>query len=454
MIGARAGYQAGRALLVTLGIFAQASGSEESRSARTVRDYSGSCLSAGCHGNYAKQNVIHAPVAAESCDACHESLPDETHKFKLTASEPGICFECHDEPAGKSVHEPVRSGRCTVCHDPHAGNAKHLLAASGTAELCAQCHDEVLEGLSFVHGPVAAGACTACHAAHASDHGGLLTAESRSLCLECHTDTAESIAEHRHVHQPVRDSCTVCHRPHGADNKLMLVSGVARMCFECHDDIEEQVDEATTKHSPMSTGRSCTGCHLAHASSQKGLLGKSSIEICLDCHDKTMTTESGEVANIAESLKENPIQHGPIADGDCTICHDAHGTKTEALLARAYPAKFYSPYSEDAYGLCFDCHDAEAFADASTEDATEFRNGSQNLHYLHVNRPAKGRSCRACHEPHASRHPKHIAERVRFGTWRIPINFTPTPTGGGCQPGCHRPYGYDRESAVANVAGG
>ena len=83
---------------------------------------------------------------------------------------------------------------------------------------------------------------------------------------------------------------------------------------------------------------------------------------------------------------------------------------------------------------------------------TGFRNGDANLHYLHVNRE-KGRSCRACHDEHASDQPKHIRESVPFGRWVMRTQYTKTDTGGGCMTGCHTPYKYDRESPVSNKTG-
>ena len=62
----------------------------------------------------------------------------------------------------------------------------------------------------------------------------------------------------------------------------------------------------------------------------------------------------------------------------------------------------------------------------------------------------KGRTCRICHEPHASNGEKLISkEGAQFGEWKIPINFKITSTGGSCAPGCHREFKYDRKKPVA-----
>jgi hypothetical protein len=85
---------------------------------------------------------------------------------------------------------------------------------------------------------------------------------------------------------------------------------------------------------------------------------------------------------------------------------------------------------------------------------TRFRNGEVNLHWLHVNRE-KGRTCRACHEVHASKNPFHIRDAVPFGSkgWLIEIKFKQTTNGGSCSPGCHSDKTYDRgDSAPAPPA--
>lgn len=419
--------------------------------AQSPKDYEGNCTDAACHGKYTRLPVVHSPVEDGSCDACHEQRPGEIHKFQLTGESPDLCYECHDEYEGKVIHDPIAGGECLTCHDPHGGSAKRLLTSDTVGELCAECHEEITEDLAYLHGPAAAGECTTCHQPHESNEAKLLVASGRALCTECHTTIADRIKGAKFNHAPVEDGCTDCHNPHGADNKLMLASAVPDMCVDCHDEIGELMEDATLSHSPVSTGKSCSTCHDPHASGWKGMLQKAPMELCLTCHNQEIAIERGKVANIGEGLKKHANHHGPIQDGECQPCHDPHGGKRAALLTAAYPPKFYAPYSEDEYALCFECHEVEAFEDEQTEDATGFRNGKRNLHYLHVNRKVKGRTCRACHSPHYTSHPKQIAEGVTFGKWRIPLNFSPTASGGSCQPGCHRRYRYDREQPIVNL---
>ncbi len=173
--------------------------------------------------------------------------------------------------------------------------------------------------------------------------------------------------------------------------------------------------------------------------------------LCLSCHNKPLKSGGGQVLNMAQLLLDNPNHHGPIAQKDCTSCHGVHGGENFRMLVEAFPAGFYAPFDEDRYALCFSCHEPELALDEETDTTTNFRNGKENLHYRHVNRKVKGRTCRACHNVHASRREKFITETVPFGEWQLPLNYQQTSTGGSCQPGCHRKYRYDREKPVVNV---
>ena len=413
-------------------------------------DYSGDCSSTECHGSLIKHPVVHAPAADSTCDACHEPSKEGTHRFTMTEPGSELCLQCHDEYEGDVLHHPVANDACTVCHDPHASDGPKLLTEPSVALLCQQCHEDVTEDLDFLHGPVAAGACTACHNAHASDVPKLLSAKAETQCLGCHKAFDKRRAGSPHVHEPVKQGCLICHNPHGGENKMNLIGPPVEVCLDCHEEILELVEDAAVKHGPIESGKACMNCHSPHMSVEGKLLLKASMPLCVSCHDKTIKSGDRTIANIAAAVAAgNP--HGPILEGNCVECHDPHGGENASLLAGAFPAGFYAAYDEERYALCFECHEVEAFEEEETDEGTNFRNGEQNLHFLHVNRDVKGRSCRACHDPHGGKHAAHIAESVPFGDWRIPINFKQTSTGGSCQPGCHRLYRYERTTPIVNL---
>lgn len=415
------------------------------------RDYRGKCGDAGCHAEYAERSVVHGPVAQEACDGCHEPVEGKVHRFTFVEKGADLCFECHDEHEGRVTHKPVANGQCERCHDPHGSKTRGLLTADSLNELCLECHDELLEEMSFLHGPVAVGACTVCHDAHSSDHDHLLSSGDRDLCVRCHTGLSSRITAKSVVHAPVKEGCVSCHNPHGADNKMMLPSVAPDLCVDCHDDIGDTMDDAVVTHDALTSGKSCVGCHDPHASDRERLLVKPPMDLCLSCHDRELTNGEGTIKNVASLLRDNPSHHGPITQKNCSGCHQVHGGENYRLLIEPYPAGFYAPFEKERYALCFECHEPDLVEEEETDTLTNFRNGERNLHFVHVNRSPKGRTCRACHDVHASKLPKHITESVPFGEWKLPVNFVQTNTGGGCQPGCHRPYRYDRHTPIVNL---
>jgi len=414
-------------------------------------DYTQDCTTAACHGSLTKAKHVHNPLTQGACESCHEVDDEDAHTFTFTEEGAALCMQCHDAFEGDDVHDPVKNGECLSCHDPHKSNTAGLLLTDTVAETCLQCHDDLLDDLKYQHGPAAVGACTMCHNPHASDHGKLLKAEGAGLCTVCHETMAKRLAAAKTVHAPVQEDCLSCHHGHGGDNRFFLAEKMPTLCLDCHDDINELVESAPVGHDAVTKGRACAACHDPHASKRDALLVGESMDLCLSCHDNAVKKGDQTLPGLGKLLAKMPHHHGPIQEKDCVACHAPHGGEYASLLAEAFPARFYAPFKEDAYALCFECHDSELATEKETEDATGFRNGTRNLHYLHVDRPVKGRTCRACHNVHASDNAKHITHTVRFGAWNLPINYKPTPNGGTCQPGCHKPYSYDREKPVTNL---
>lgn len=415
-----------------------------------------SCITSKCHSKIDKTKYVHGPVAAGECEICHGESPKhmmkpKKYKFKEITEVSKICYECHDEfPARKLTHSPVEEGDCLACHSPHGSPYKFQLLAKG-GELCFNCHDEELVGEKFVHGPAAVGGCVACHEPHTADYNKNLRAEGPSLCYMCHTDKAEAVGKSEFVHKPVSENCVSCHNPHSAPKKFMLPAEAPKLCLDCHKDKEEQINAATVKHGAVQTDRTCLNCHDAHMSSIAKNLLMEPLDLCLSCHDREYKQKGGKsVMDMKKWLAENTDHHGPIKQKDCSGCHDPHGSVNFRILRNPYPPTFYKAFKTENYNLCFGCHEKTIVLNPETTKLTNFRNGNINLHFKHVNKPVKGRTCRACHETHASNHPKHIRDAVPFGAWEIPVNYEKTKTGGSCTPGCHKLKKYDRKKKEIN----
>jgi len=395
-----------------------------------------------CHQDKGKSKHVHGPVGSGVCISCH-SPHGSTRSSFVERSGQELCTVCHqarkEEFTQAHVHPPVEEG-CTDCHDPHESSERYQLKYEGTSisALCFTCHEEEIFKRKTQHSPVADGDCIACHRPHSSPNDKLLIAPTAEgeLCFTCHEDRKEEFTM-KEVHPPAVEDCTECHDPHSSDSSYMLKEEGGKLCAMCHRDynpeVYEAIDNAKVKHPPVDSGH-CTDCHRPHSSNYAPLLKDSMEKLCFSCH-----TDLGEYVDASKN------RHGPVQTGDCTACHGVHGSMFAKLLVRYYPLNFYSPYAPENYDLCFGCHNKEIAKDKRTATLTNFRDGNYSLHFFHVNNE-KGRTCTACHDPHASNQPKHIRYEVPFGEWwSYPINFTKTETGGTCVVGCHAPKSYDRK---------
>ncbi|GBD97375.1 MAG TPA: cytochrome C [Nitrospirae bacterium] len=432
------------------------SGRSASAQEKTTKKFKDTCITSECHAAMGKEKFVHGPVAAVECTVCHGKSPKhkekpEKYKFSPIKDVAGACYSCHEKfKTKKFTHTPFAEGECISCHSPHGSPNKFQLLAKG-GKLCFNCHDEELVEGKFVHGPAAVGGCVACHDPHTADYAKNLRAEPPNLCFMCHTDKAEAIRKAEFVHTPVSENCTKCHNPHSAAKQFMLESNAPELCLNCHKDKKKQLSTAAVKHGAIETKKSCLNCHDVHMSDIAKNLIMEPMDLCLSCHDREYKRDVGKsLMNMKKWLAENKDHHGPIKQKDCSGCHNPHGSNNFRILRNPYPPTFYKPFAVENYNLCFSCHEKSIVLNPETTKLTNFRNGNENLHFKHVNKPIKGRTCRACHETHASNSPKHIREAVPFGSWQLPLNYQKTKTGGSCMPGCHKLKKYDRVKPVKN----
>jgi len=437
------------ALLLALGAAAVA-GAQEARPRTRVM----TCTTSGCHASELEHEFLHGPTAVSACDACHTYVDPAEHSFRLRRQGADLCTFCHIGHAGTEgpfVHAPMAEGRCTECHNPHGGSTRELLQAPSVNAVCLQCHTEILAG-QHAHKP-AEELCTSCHLPHTSDFEKLLRAPSNALCANCHGGVFDSVATMSHPHPPAQGDCLTCHTPHASDAIKILRQPPQELCVSCHADVGSAINVATHPHSVVTDERSCLNCHSPHASEHTAALLEGTIATCLECHDRPIqVSQQRTIIGVPELADPSMHLHGPAQHGDCSACHDVHGGVNNNLLVEPFPEGFYQPFTEGTYALCLKCHDSAIIEAEGAEVVTGFRNGERNLHAVHVVGQPQGRSCRACHAMHASKVEPLIAETVSFGQWQLPINWTPTPTGGSCASGCHEVRAYDRVNPISKDA--
>lgn len=430
-----------------LAVFA-AGGARAAGAPRNI-DPEASCMTTECHVEMGEFKFPHGPSGMGECQMCHE--PDgKKHRFDAISDTPTLCSACHDSVTEEeNVHFPA-SEDCTLCHNPHGSEVPTMLKSKNQSDLCFACHDEEIMAGQYKHGPAAVGACSMCHNPHSSPFEKMLRVQGTDLCAECHTDFIKTMAEGTYLHGPVAQDCALCHNPHSGPKPKMLPATTHELCGKCHEEVIRIATESTVRHGPVEDVNGCLNCHLPHAAETAPQLKEPQLDLCLGCHNKPLDSGEGRLlTNMKALLDENEDWHGPIQEGECSGCHEIHGGENFRFVMEAYPAEFYSPYDPANYELCFTCHDPAMVRNEYTRTLTGFRDGDRNLHFLHVNKEERGRTCRACHEVHASQKPRHIRESVPYGKWDLPLNYEKSELGGTCSPGCHASQTYDRTIRVS-----
>ena len=297
--------------------------------------------------------------------------------------------------------------------------------------------------------PYTAGDCSVCHQSSDPKKPGPVRKAGNALCYGCHEEFQEIMAR-RYKHPPAVVACTNCHNAHDSRERKLLHEEQAAQCFDCHKNIKAIAENAKVKHGALTTHRKCANCHNPHGANIEKLLTALPFDQCVGCHsvDGIKDWKGVALTNYKEFLEENGVWHKPVAAKDCSACHRTHGGDNFRLLISQYPSQFYAPYDLKNYALCYGCHNEKVVSVEQTTTLTNFRDGSKNLHFVHVNKQEHGRTCRACHGVHAAKQDYRIREGVPYGTagWVLKVNFTRTPTGGRCAKTCHDVKTYVNKS--------
>jgi len=123
-----------------------------------------------------------------------------------------------------------------------------------------------------------------------------------------------------YVHEPLQN-CTECHgdrRRRSFSRQVQLVAEVPQLCYRCHDQV---VAGEGWVHGPVATG-DCLLCHEPHKTKNPFLLTKLAPSLCYECHEP-------EVVHLVE-------RHAEESYAECTECHEGHAGATKTLLRPAF----------------------------------------------------------------------------------------------------------------------
>lgn len=123
-----------------------------------------------------------------------------------------------------------------------------------------------------------------------------------------------------HIHEPLKN-CTLCHgevRRANSSRKVQLVAEVPQLCYGCH---KKYSALQAWVHGPVATGN-CLLCHEPHKTKSESLLRKPVPELCYLCHEEQ-----------AIRLIQN---HGEASYARCMDCHEGHAGAARGLLRQTF----------------------------------------------------------------------------------------------------------------------
>lgn len=260
-------------------------------------------------------------------------------------------------------------------------------------EACWTCHEDLRDPYAetiharvftdeLAHSALMRRGCEACHgpaSAHVESGGGvgagdLVTFRAGSpdairrengVCLTCHA-RGDRVHWSGSAHDSRDVACTSCHvvMENRSRRHQLAKETETATCTSCHLIQRGQLNR--NHHHPIREGfLECSSCHEAHGTVSEALLTGDTInDTCYGCH----------------ADKRGPFlwEHAPVTE-NCLNCHASHGSNREAMLKVSPPR------------LCQQCHIA-------------------SLHPSNARMPGDrfviGRSCTACHQAvHGSNHP-------------------------------------------------
>jgi predicted CXXCH cytochrome family protein len=247
-----------------------------------------------------------------------------------------------------------------------------------------------------------------------------------STLLNLNFDRPHTYLFHRDAVVPAE--CTACH-----DDKLPSLmkkdqpayGRTSPECFSCHPG---KPQGAEWKHSPAAS-LLCLACHGGDTAAIKVRVPTGKVEgLCFSCHNNQQKWLA--MAHI----------HGPVGTGDCTICHDPHGSKNR-----------YQLWADGKARLCVICH----------EDKARYANTAVRQK-LQVHGILRGQGCVICHDPHASPYRFQLVAEINDLCVSCHVGLQETESGHPVQnhpiskiadplrPGvtmsctsCHNPHGSD-----------
>lgn len=288
-----------------------------------------------------------------ACDQCHSSC------------EPWGIHDGRRQDAGRmAVALPVsKDGAvgCVTCHDPHPGDESpdraygtpNLRIGNLKRELCLNCHHDSPERQWLID--VAAPPSGAVvRERHVPLLGRAEALPGRYLQVSVNGGSFPLRVDEGTFHTRL----TLQEGPNVVEISVNNVSLWRGELFLAAGEVEENRYDRTFYGHQTSTLAECLSCHGSDDGSVFSTAVKTGSGLCYQCHD---------------AFDEKRYLHGPLAVGECDVCHDPHGGIGPKHL-----------HAEEVE-LCRSCH--------GDDEVLGHRGGRDAL---------AGGNCSSCHDPHQS----------------------------------------------------
>lgn len=334
--------------------------------------------------------------------------------------------------------------QCMTCHDPHLDTHPKFLAVDNTASgLCLVCHEK--QGWSTsVHATstrtwtgggvdpwphtewntVAANACGNCHSPHTAGMPERLLnySDDEDTCLVCHNGNVARDNVLADIQRPYRHPVSMYQNVHQPDENPSIMPRHVE-CQDCHNPhmVRPQLASAPNVTGALQNvpGVTAAGAPIENANFE--------YEVCFRCHGDNANVPSPNIRRQIEQpnlrLKfqaGNPSMHPVVGPGRnnlvpslippltvasrlyCSDCHASdsspgaggtgakgpHGSMWPYILEREYRTADNVMESEQAYALCYKCHDRQILLNDMLFE-------EHRRHVEGANTP-----CSVCHDPH------------------------------------------------------
>ncbi|TKB11368.1 cytochrome c3 family protein [Desulforhopalus sp. IMCC35007] len=172
--------------------------------------------------------------------------------------------------------------------------------------------------------------CAGCHVMEPSLSSLRPGKPEKSPCFTCHARKCVN----SFVHKPAAQwMCFTCHEVLEAERKYTTPKPDQKVCAPCHSYQLNDWKSKKIMHGPTAVGN-CTLCHNPHGSDLPDLLRMQTTDLCVNCHQEKASGAHVIAGFYGKGHPVRGVKHPFKADREftCAGCHNPHAGDTQNLL--------------------------------------------------------------------------------------------------------------------------